>query len=107
VTADEPSATFDQLLARLESTIGQSPPPRGSLGDPGGTSPPSGGEEPAGFDEVLARLEGTISRLAEGTAPLDQLVAAHQRATGLMAQAETRLEALKARADRLVLALTE
>ena len=59
------------------------------------------------FDEVLTRLESTISRLAEGTAPLDQLVAAHQRATGLLSEAEERLDALKARADRLVLALTE
>jgi exodeoxyribonuclease VII small subunit len=56
---------------------------------------------------VLARLESTISRLADGTAPLDELVAAHQRAAGLLAEAQERLDALKARADRLVIALKE
>jgi exodeoxyribonuclease VII small subunit len=90
------------------------PPPRGSLRDPGDTSrasgagaPEEGGEESAGFDEVLAGLEGTISRLADGTAPLEELVAAHQRAVGLLSEAQARLEILKARADRLVIALKE
>ena len=53
------------------------------------------------FDELLASLEQTISRLADGTAPLDELVAAHERARRLLADAETRLEALKMRADAL------
>ncbi len=53
------------------------------------------------FEELLASLEQTISRLADGTAPLDELVAAHERARRLLADAETRLEALKARADAL------
>ncbi|HXC78894.1 MAG TPA: exodeoxyribonuclease VII small subunit [Candidatus Acidoferrum sp.] len=57
------------------------------------------------FETLLARLESTISLLAEGSAPLDELVAAHQLAAGLLAEAERRLESLKARADELVAAL--
>jgi len=57
------------------------------------------------FEALLARLEGNISLLAEGSAPLDELVAAHQQAAGLLAEAERRLESLKARADQLVVAL--
>lgn len=53
------------------------------------------------FEELLASLEQTIGRLAEGTAPLDELVAAHERAARLLAEAETRLESLKARAGAL------
>ncbi len=60
----------------------------------------SGKPEPT-FEELLASLEQTISRLADGTAPLDELVAAHERARRLLADAETRLEALKTRADAL------
>jgi exodeoxyribonuclease VII small subunit len=60
-----------------------------------------------GFEDVLARLESTIAQLADGTAPLDELVAAHQRAAGLLSKAEARLEALRARADLLVAALRE
>jgi exodeoxyribonuclease VII small subunit len=60
-----------------------------------------------GFEEVLARLESTIAQLADGTAPLDELVAAHQRAAGLLADAEARLGVLRARADLLVAALRE
>ncbi len=39
------------------------------------------------FEELLASLEQTIGRLAEGTAPLDELVAAHERAARLLAEA--------------------
>ena len=53
------------------------------------------------FEELLASLEQTISRLADGTAPLDELVAAHERARRLLADAETRLATLKTRADAL------
>ena len=53
------------------------------------------------FEELLWSLEQTIGRLAEGTAPLDELVAAHERAARLLAEAEARLESLKARADAL------
>jgi exodeoxyribonuclease VII small subunit len=68
---------------------------------------PEPGEETQGlsFEALLARLESNISLLAEGTAPLDELVAAHQLAAGLLSEAERRLESLKARADELVVAL--
>ena len=68
---------------------------------------PDPGEDMQGlaFETLLARLESTISLLAEGTAPLDELVAAHQLAAGLLSEAERRLESLKARADQLVVAL--
>ena len=51
------------------------------------------------FDVLLEELEKTIAVLADGSAPLDQLVAAHQRASGLLAEARSRLAELKARAD--------
>jgi exodeoxyribonuclease VII small subunit len=60
-----------------------------------------------GFDETLAKLEKTIEQLADGSAPLDELVAAHQRAASLLSDAEERLEALKTRAERLARQLTE
>ena len=68
---------------------------------------PGQGEElqALSFEALLARLESTISLLAEGSAPLDELVAAHQLAGGLLSEAERRLESLKARADKLVAAL--
>ncbi len=53
------------------------------------------------FEDLLASLEQTIGRLADGTAPLDELVAAHERAARLLAEAETRLESLKAKAEAL------
>ena len=53
------------------------------------------------FEELLASLEQTIGRLADGTAPLDELVAAYERAGRLLAQAQARLDSLKARADAL------
>jgi exodeoxyribonuclease VII small subunit len=53
------------------------------------------------FEELLSSLEQTIGRLADGTAPLDELVAAHERAGRLLAEAETRLDSLKARAEAL------
>jgi exodeoxyribonuclease VII small subunit len=53
------------------------------------------------FEELLASLEQTIGLLADGTAPLNELVAAHERAQRILAEAETRLESLKARAEAL------
>jgi len=53
------------------------------------------------FEQLLASLEQTIGRLAEGTAPLDELVAAHERAVSLKSEAEKRLESLRARAEAL------
>jgi exodeoxyribonuclease VII small subunit len=68
---------------------------------------PTGGEDTQAlaFEVLLARLETNISLLAEGSAPLDELVTAHQQAAGLLAEAERRLQSLKARADQLVVAL--
>ena len=40
-----------------------------------------------GSGDVLDRLEETIGRLADGSAPLDELVAAHERALKLLAEA--------------------
>ena len=57
------------------------------------------------FEVLLARLEANISLLAEGAAPLDELVKAHQQAAGLLSEAERRLGSLKARADQLVVDL--
>ena len=55
----------------------------------------------ARFEELLTTLEKTIAELAGGTAPLEELVAAHQRAVRLLAEAETRLAELKARAEQI------
>ena len=52
-----------------------------------------------GFDEVLAELEKTIAVLAAGSAPLEELVAAHERALELHSEAQSRLAELKAHAD--------
>jgi exodeoxyribonuclease VII small subunit len=51
------------------------------------------------FDDVLTTLEKTIAELAGGTAPLEELVAAHQRALRLLAEAQSSLDKLKARGD--------
>ena len=51
------------------------------------------------FDELLADLERSIARLADGTAPLEDLVAAHQQALDLLRKAEARLRELRLRAD--------
>ena len=59
------------------------------------------GEPEPTFEELLASLEQAIGRLADGTAPLDELVATHERAGRLLAAAANRLESLKARADAL------
>jgi exodeoxyribonuclease VII small subunit len=59
------------------------------------------------FEDLLTTLEKTIAQLADGTAPLEELVAAHQRATGLLAEAQGRLDAIKARAEHVTRQLTE
>jgi exodeoxyribonuclease VII small subunit len=55
----------------------------------------------ATFEELMASLEQTIGLLADGTAPLEELVTAHERAARLLAEAEARLASLKAQADAL------
>jgi exodeoxyribonuclease VII small subunit len=59
------------------------------------------------FEDLLASLEETIAQLADGTAPLEELVAAHQRAARLLAEAQGRLEAIRARAEQVTRQLTE
>jgi exodeoxyribonuclease VII small subunit len=59
------------------------------------------------FEELLADLEKSIARLADGTAPLEDLVAAHQQALRLLAEAQSRLVELKARADETAKSLLE
>jgi exodeoxyribonuclease VII small subunit len=59
------------------------------------------------FDEILSELEKTIAVLADGTAPLDDLVQAHQRASRLLAEGQARLSHLKARADETAKFLSE
>jgi len=51
----------------------------------------------AGLDELLDRLEKAIARLADGTAPLDQLISAHAEAHRLARQAEDELKRLSGR----------
>ena len=48
--------------------------------------------------DVMERLERTIQRLADGSAPLEELVAAHEEALKLLAEAEAELAELRARA---------
>lgn len=51
--------------------------------------------------DVLDRLEKAIGRLADGTAPLDELVAAHAEALRLLDEAEAELKALREQAAEL------
>ena len=51
--------------------------------------------------DVMARLEQAISRLADGGAPLEELVKAHQEASRLLEEAEAELDALRKRAAEL------
>jgi exodeoxyribonuclease VII small subunit len=64
------------------------------------------GESPS-FDDLLARLEKTIAELADGSAPLEELVAAHQRALRQLREAEALLGALGTRAGELARSLSE
>jgi ABC-type transporter Mla subunit MlaD len=63
------------------------------------SEPTDGGESRRRFDDILTDLERTIGVLADGSAPLEQLVDAHQKATRLLAEARSRLSELKAHAD--------
>jgi exodeoxyribonuclease VII small subunit len=66
--------------------------PRSDGGDP------VAGERP--LDEVLERLERVIGRLADGSAPLDELVDAHEEAQRLIDAAQAQLRDLMARLDQ-------
>ena len=52
------------------------------------------------LDDLLAELERAIGKLAVGTAPLDELVAAHESALKLLAEAQARFAELKERGDQ-------
>jgi exodeoxyribonuclease VII small subunit len=52
------------------------------------------------LEAILGDLEKAIGKLADGTAPLDELVSAHERALRLLSEAQTRLAELKERADQ-------
>jgi exodeoxyribonuclease VII small subunit len=56
-------------------------------------------EQPEGLDQVLDRLEKQIARLADGSAPLDEVVDAHEEAQRLIDEAQVRLRELMARLD--------
>ena len=51
--------------------------------------------------DVFDRLEKAIGRLADGTAPLEELVAAHAEALGLLDEADAELKSLRERAEEL------
>jgi exodeoxyribonuclease VII small subunit len=55
--------------------------------------------------DVMDRLEKAIERLADGAAPLEELVAAHQEALKLLEEAEADLARLRDRAAELTEAL--
>lgn len=59
------------------------------------------------LENLLTSLEKTIERLADGTAPLEELVSAHERALKLLAEAEQRLDMLKSKAEALSSQLRE
>ncbi len=52
-----------------------------------------------GLDELISDLEKAIAKLADGSAPLEDLVAAHGVGVKLLAETQSRLAELKARAD--------
>ena len=57
--------------------------------------------------DVLDRLERTTGRLADANSPLDDLVAAHEEAVKLLAEAEAELEELRRRAAELAQTIPE
>jgi exodeoxyribonuclease VII small subunit len=59
------------------------------------------------LDDILAELEPTVAQLADGTAPLDELVAAHQRALSLLEEAQSELARLRSRADETAQLLSQ
>jgi len=60
-----------------------------------------------GFDDLLADLEKAIAKLADGTAPLEDLVRAHEVAGKLLAETQARLAVLQARADETARLLSQ
>ena len=58
------------------------------------------------LEATLGELDKAIAKLAEGTAPLDELVSAHERAVRLLAAARVSFAELKERADQTARLLT-
>ena len=52
------------------------------------------------LDAILGELETAIGKLADGTAPLNELVSAHERALKLLSEAQARFAELKERTDQ-------
>jgi exonuclease VII small subunit len=57
------------------------------------------------LDDLLTSLEGTIAELRDGSAPLEQLVSAHQRALQLLSQAQESMNLLRERAEQAAAAI--
>lgn len=53
------------------------------------------------LEDVLSRLEAAIHRLADGSAPLDRLVANYEEAGRLADEAERQLKALTEKVAKL------
>jgi exodeoxyribonuclease VII small subunit len=63
------------------------------------SAPAEAGAEKGGpsLDQLLETLEATLQRLADPSAPLDRAVADYEKARGLLAAAEERLEGARRR----------
>ena len=83
----------------VEEATSLSPQGRGVGGEGRGKQP--------GLERLLADLESSIAQLAVGTAPLEELVATHQRAVRLLAEAQAQLDGLKNRAEQTAKLLAE
>lgn len=59
----------------------------------------AGGTGELGVDELLDRLEAAMTRLADGSLPLDELVRADEEQWQLVGQIQTRLRDLLARLE--------
>lgn len=55
------------------------------------------------FEDALAELETIVRRLEEGSARLDDAIAAYERGAALKRHCETKLGEAQARVDRIVL----
>lgn len=50
---------------------------------------------PASYEAAVQELEGLLGRLESGQMPLDDLLGAYQRASGLLAYCRSRLDAVE------------
>ena len=54
------------------------------------------------FEDALVELEAIVRRLEEGTAKLDEAIAAYERGAALKRHCERKLEEAKARVDKII-----